>query len=429
MIRNILSALALFCCMGVSAQTAHDTSCITLPIGGNAWVSKGAKAVVGNSCLYNWKEKKDTVTFYIRPEAAGSLNIAVRLRVPSGKSKIKVLFNKRVFSRAVSNKDHAIISFGKVNIRQTGYVRIDLLGVFKTDSVFAQLSGLQLTGSALSKGAVYVKNNEGNYFYWGRRGPSVHLNYKTPANTDIEWFYNEITVPVGGDVQGSYFMANGFENGYFGMQVNSPTERRVLFSVWSPFTTDDPKSIPDSMKVGMLKKGANVHAGEFGDEGSGGQSYMLYPWKAGKTYAFLTHAKPNSANHSTVYTCYFKGDDGQWQLMASFQRPKTFSYLKRLHSFLENFDPEFGNNQRKANYGNAWIVDTTGKWTELTEALFTGDATAKKGYRKDHCGGTEGATFYLRNCGFFNDLTPLNTTLNRAPGGRAHPFIEFDKLP
>ena len=30
-------------------------------------------------------------------------------------------------------------------------------------------------------------------------------------------------------------MANGFGEGYFGIQVNGPNERRVLFSVWSPF--------------------------------------------------------------------------------------------------------------------------------------------------------------------------------------------------
>jgi hypothetical protein len=47
----------------------------------------------------------------------------------------------------------------------------------------------------------------------------------------------EITVPVGQDPIGSYFMANGFGEGYFGFQVNSKTERRVLFSVWSPFRT------------------------------------------------------------------------------------------------------------------------------------------------------------------------------------------------
>jgi hypothetical protein len=36
---------------------------------------------------------------------------------------------------------------------------------------------------------------------------------------EIEWFYSELTVPEGSDVIGSYFMANGFSEGYFGIQV------------------------------------------------------------------------------------------------------------------------------------------------------------------------------------------------------------------
>jgi len=107
----------------------------------------------------------------------------------------------------------------------------------------------------------------------------VHLSYDVPKDMAVEWFYNEVTVPVGEDLQGSYFMADGFGQGYFGMQVNSPTERHILFSVWSPFQTDDPKAIPDSLRIVLLAKGDGVHAGAFGNEGSGGQSYLNYIWK------------------------------------------------------------------------------------------------------------------------------------------------------
>ncbi|TDA79183.1 DUF5077 domain-containing protein, partial [Halomonas marinisediminis] len=85
--------------------------------------------------------------------------------------------------------------------------------------------------------------------YFGRRGPSVHLSYQLPAEKDIEWFYSEINVPEGEDVIGSYYMANGFRDGYFGIQVNSETERRVLFSVWSPYETQDPNNIPEDYKI------------------------------------------------------------------------------------------------------------------------------------------------------------------------------------
>ena len=93
------------------------------------------------------------------------------------------------------------------------------------------------------------KHNQDNNFYFGKRGPSVHFGYEFPNNIDIKWFYNELTVPTGTDPIGSYHMANGFTEGYFGMQRNSATERRILFSLWSPFETDDPKTIPEDQKI------------------------------------------------------------------------------------------------------------------------------------------------------------------------------------
>jgi len=249
-----------------------------------------------------------------------------------------------------------------------------------------------------------------------------------PDKMNAEWFYNEVTVPKGNDVLHAYFMANGFAEGYFGMQVNSPTERHILFSVWSPFKTDDPGQIPDDQKIIMLKKGANVHTGEFGSEGSGGQSYMLYNWKAGTTYKFLIHAKPDGNNH-TIYTAYFFAPEvGKWQLIASVSRPKTNTYLKHLHSFLENFEPEQGTITRKIFFNNEWIADESGKWTELNKAKFTIDNTGLKGYRMDYAGGIADGSFYLKNCGFFSNYTIRNTMFERPLTGKM-PDVKLDMLP
>lgn len=423
-------------CFTISAQAqtepANSDTAIKVPVGGNAWVNARSKASVTDSGLMNWSDAKDIASIWIRTEAKGILQLACRLRVPQGNSQIQVIINNSSFTKKVANTSFQTIEIGNVTIDKPGYICIRLKGIKRSGPVYAEVSDLVLKGSALSGGAVYVKNNKGNYFYWGRRGSSVHLNYKVPAaiQHSVEWFYNEVTVPVGEDTQGSYFMSNGFAEGYFGMQVNSPTERHVLFSIWSPFTTDDPKSIPDSLKIQLIKKGPNVHAGEFGSEGSGGQSYMNYMWKTGNIYCFLTHAKPDAATNTTTFTCYFKAaTDSAWQLIASFKRPKTNNHLTQLYSFLENFDPDYGNIERKGNYGNGWVVDTAGNWYELTDALFTGDATANIKYRKDYAGGVENNLFYLRNCGFFNDFTPLKTTFHRLPGTNGHPVINFNELP
>ena len=249
-----------------------------------------------------------------------------------------------------------------------------------------------------------------------------------PQDKNIEWFYNEITVPQGDDVLGSYYMANGFAEGYFGIQVNSETERRILFSVWSPFHTDDPKQIPEDQKIVLLKKGDGVYTGEFGNEGSGGQSFLRYNWKAGNTYGFLLRGVPDGAAH-TIYTAYFFAPEkGEWMLIASFRRPKLATHLKKLHSFLENFIPEQGNKERKVLFSNQWARDTDGNWHELTKARFTGDNTAAKRYRMDYAGGLLNGTFYLRNCGFFSKYTPLQTSYERKPANRL-PQINLNALP
>lgn len=113
------------------------------------------------------------------------------------------------------------------NIHQ-GYVTIELQGVSRTAANFGTVSSMGISGTSINSETAFVKDNNDNYFYWGRRGPSVHLKYTMPAS-EITEFYSEITVPEGNDVIGSYFMANGFAEGYFGIQVNSLTERRILF--------------------------------------------------------------------------------------------------------------------------------------------------------------------------------------------------------
>ena len=179
----------------------------------------------------------------------------------------------------------------------------------------------------------------------------------------------------------------------------------------------------------MLKKGSIVHTGEFGSEGSGGQSYLLYNWKAGNTYRFLVQAKPDG-NGNTVYTAWFYAPENySWQLIASFSRPKTNTYLKHLYSFLENFEPENGTITRKVYFNNAWIADDKGNWTVLNKAHFTIDNTGAKGYRMDYAGGVENGSFFLKNCGFFNNYTPRNLLLQLPSGSSKKPEVDLGRLP
>lgn len=410
---------------------AQKPEFISLPLAGNAYSSlhiDGSRTIT-NKGIADWNNPKEFFTAYFRVSKVGTVAIFIEDKpVIVGSSVLEFTINNQSKKIAFDQSKPFDGKIGEWKIKDTGYVALKISGISKTQNLFPSFSTLNISGSTLDGKVAYVKNNEGNFFHWGRRGPSVHLNYLQPENLNAEWYYNEVTVPVGQDIMGSYFMANGFGEGYFGMQVNGPTERHILFSVWSPFGTDDPKSIPESHKIKMLKKGENVHTGEFGNEGSGGQSYLNYIWKAGNTYKFLLHAVPEK-DSTTTYTAYFFAPEiGKWQLIASFKRPLTQTYLKRFHSFLENFVPEEGDKSRTVVFNNQWICDDNGNWTELKSARFTTDNTGAKGYRMDYGGGIENGSFYLKNGGFFNDFTTPKIILNRTSTGKK-PEIDFSKLP
>jgi len=420
----VLTSVALF------AQDAALENAQTVPVGGNSWQVSGKTSrsgLIKKEGIVGWKQSDATFKSFFRITNPGTLKVWVNASVP-GKSTIEVKIAGAAKTIKISNSNLEDVYAGEWKLKDTGYVAVELKGLSKEGEVFANIADLKIAGTAINEETRFVKNDEGNFFYWGRRGPSVHLNYDVPKDIDVEYYYNEVTVPEGDDIIGSYYMANGFSGGYFGIQVNSETERRVLFSVWSPFVTDNPEDIPEDEQIKMLKKGKDVYTGEFGNEGSGGQSFLRYNWKAGNTYKFLLKGEPIGNNHTAYTAWFFTPEDGTWQLIASFSRPKTNSWLTGFHSFLENFNPDQGIYERKVLFGNQWIADKNGSWTEITGVRFSADNTARMGYRLDYAGGLKDGEFYLRNCGFFDDYTPIGKYFER-PKTNQKPMIDFSKLP
>ncbi len=393
----------------------------------NSWVYKNPSEtdkIISETGIESWTNPDTKIRTYFRVENTGKIHIGINAKT-NGNATIKLTFKKETKVFKISNSEFENMYVGTFNIHTPGYYFVELQGFQKTNDTFANVKEVLISGKATEGKNYFVKED----IYWGRRGPSVHLNYNVPeASSDIVWFYNEMTIPKDQDIIGSYFMANGFGEGYFGIQVNSATERRILFSVWSPYKTDDPQSIPEDQKIILLKKGKDVVAGEFGNEGSGGQSRRVFNWKAGNTYKFLLKAIP-SKNNSTDYSAYFFAPEiGKWELIASFRRPHTSTYLTRPHSFLENFIPNMGDVNRQVVYNNQWVYDTNGTWHALTKAKFTADATARKESRLDYAGGIENGDFFLKNCGFFNDMTIIDAGFEKKVIGLT-PKINFDALP
>ncbi len=401
-----------------------------IPLAGNAFKTapQPGRLPVRDSKL-NLRSGDATYSTFFRVDRPATLTLSIAARAETSGGKLNVRVKDTSFTASILSAEPTAVLLGTVAVERAGYVRVDLEGLAIPEEGSLQVSNLLVESADDAVVLDYVRSNRGNLYYWGRRGPSVHLSYAMPKGVEVEYAYSELTVPKQQDPIGSYFMANGFAEGYFGIQVNGPSERRVLFSVWSPYRTDNPDEVPESDRVETLAKGDGVDAQDFGNEGSGGQSYLVYPWKAGTTYRFLTRVKPDG-NGNTRYTSWFSEKSSrEWKLIASFRRPKTDTHLKRFHSFLENFNPVYGHRERSAAYGNQWVRDTSGSWHPLTTARFTGDATARGRHRLDYAGGVSGADFFLRNGGFFASPTPLDQTFSRQPNGAAAPAIDFDALP
>jgi hypothetical protein len=395
-----------------------------VPAGGNAYVTKQDEKQGRDG---RWTNPGTVHSFYFHVDRPAKLTIGLKAGIPEGESELRMIVDGEhtilIGFKAGEPNDRKI----DVPIAKAGYVKVDLQGVKKSGEVFAEVEAVTVE----APDAVvlnYVKDNEGNRFYWGRRGPSVHLGYPLPKGEPIEWFYNEITVPEGSDPIGSYFMSNGFGEGYFGMQVNGEKERRILFSVWSPFSTDNPKEIPEDQRITLLRKGEGVHGGEFGGEGSGGQSYWRYPWKAGEMYRFLNRVKPDGRGSTDYSAWFYLPENKEWKLIASFKRPKTDKHLTGAHSFLENFSDRQGYLSRGAFYGNQWACDVKGAWHEITEARFTGDDIAQRGYRLDFAGGSRGKEFFMKNGGFFAESVKLGSRFTRESTAKKEPKVDFKKL-
>ena len=374
--RILITPLLLCTSLWVCAQEYFISSY------GNAWVDEdisATKQYITASGIREWQDKQLTFNHYFYANSTGRYTLKLHLQRPISPSTLLISHNHSQTSVEIKRNSPEVITVGEFEVAQLGYQTIAVQGKVLANgrhNQFPAIKGISVSGAALASAPHYVKED----VYWGRRGPSVHLNYQLPDKKDYNWFYNEVTVPTGYDPEGSYFMANGFGEGYFGIQVNSATERRVLFSVWSPYQTDDPSTIPEHLKIKLLDKGPEVYVGEFGNEGSGGQSYLRYQWQTDTTYRFL-----------------------------------------------ENFLPQAGQLQRKAFYHRQFLRDTQGNWVELNQAKFTYDATAKKQSRLDYQGGTTQLRFYLRNTGFFTGPTPYLETFTR-PSSNTPPAIPWQSL-
>lgn len=368
----------------------------------------------------HWTDAKQVISysFYIRK--AGKLVIQLQAKNAVAGSQLVMSFNgKAKLLNIPAAKDFTQVAAGIFEVKDSGFYTLRFKALKKAGKTVADIRSIELSGTAAD---IHFNPKP------RRNAASVHLRYPLPDSVKAVAFYNEITIPEGADLLHSYYMACGFARGYFGIQVNGPAERRVIFSVWdSGNEAVDRNKVADSNKVQLQAKGDGVIANDFGNEGTGGHSHWVYNWKAGVTYPFMVTALPDSATQTTIYTGYFFIPEiQQWKLIASFKAPHDGKTLRNLYSFNENFVGVNGQLYRKALFGNQWVQRENGSWKELTQSTFSYDATGKAGDRIDYGGGVENEKFYLWNGGFQKANAVYGQVFERTAAGK-RPAIDWTK--
>jgi len=371
--------------------------------------------------LHNWTNAKQEIRFYFNLRNTGQLNLALLIKNDVAGNIITVAVGGKKFTLAVpKSASFKKLPIGSITIQDSGFYTLSISAATKKGEIIAAIKSLELSGAAIKNIHFNTKSR--------RNAASVHLMYPLDDSMQVVSFYNEITVPKDADPLHSYFMACGFAKGYFGMQVNSATERRIIFSVWdSGNEATDRKKVAAENRVQLMGKGENVFADDFGNEGTGGHSHWLYNWKPGTTYKFLVTAAIDSAAATTSYAGYFFiPEEQRWKLIACFKAPKDGKPLRKLYSFVENFWGNNGQLYRSAHFGNTWIRRENGEWKPVIKSTFSYDATGKAGDRIDYGGGISDTSFYLWNGGFKNSTTKYGDVYTRVPGDQK-PVIDFYK--
>ena len=373
--------------------------------------------VSSRSGISGWTDPSLKVLWFGDIKTPGRLDCSLELRLPAGaesKLRLTVAGKSREVIAKGRGADLVKIDFGAFEVPQPGYQRFTLESLNAGSKSAGNLQALILDGPAAADAHFNLDPR--------RNAASVHLAYPTTGFTNVDAFYCEVTgveTPLW-----TYFEACGWHRGYFGMQVNSPTERRIIFSVWDSGNEGvDRSKVATPDRVTLVAKGDGVFSGDFGNEGTGGHSHLVYNWKTGEKQRFLVTAKPTDATH-TIYSGYwFQPEQKKWMLIASWKAPKDGSYLRGLYSFCENFGGSNGELRRKALYGNQWFRTADGQWHEQTTATFSHDPTGKSD-RLDRFMGVEDGQFFLSNGGFIPGYTKFGTLFTRPATG--HPPTDFN---
>ncbi|HEV2211627.1 MAG TPA: DUF3472 domain-containing protein [Verrucomicrobiae bacterium] len=401
-----------FCALVLAAHASLTTAFAQLRVpASTAYAVPDPEGVdISRQGVMGWKEPATELLWFGEFKHTGEAECALVLRpVPGAESRFRLTISGTAheFVAKGDGAEPVTIPAGKFPIPNAGYEKITLQLLNPPGQPAGEIQALVLDGPAAADAHFNLKSR--------RNAASVHLLYPTTRLTNITAFYCEVTALT--DPLWTYYMACGWHRGYFGMQVNSATERRIIFSVWdSGGEPTDRGQVKTEDRVQLMAKGEGVYCGDFGNEGTGGHSHLVFPWRTGQAQKFLVTAHPEDATHTVFSGYFFDPDKRAWRLISSWRAPKEGGYLRGLYSFSENFGGANGQLRRKALYGNQWIRTADGQWHELTTATFSFDSTGRAD-RLDRFMGVENGQFFLSQGGFIPGSSKYREKFERPATG------------
>jgi hypothetical protein len=169
------------------------------------------------------------------------------------------------------------------------------------------------------------------------RCPGQHLWWNTEGRDDDTCLYGETTVLA--TLPGIYYSSAGWwpgeaAGGYCGIQHNSPTERRTIFSIWDTSPTLRPE---------ITAADRRTFFGRFGGEGEGGHTHMIWNWREREAFRFFLQKVPGEKPDTTDAKYYvYEPRRKAWIHSATITSANDGKRSVRtigggVNSFLENF--------------------------------------------------------------------------------------------
>ena len=173
--------------------------------------------------------------------------------------------------------------------------------------------------------------------FFSTTASAQHLWWNLEGQRDATILYGEITV-LATRPHIYYCGANWHPGepagGYCGIQHNSRTERRTIFSIWDTSPELDPR---------VTQADPATIFNRFGGEGEGAHTHMLWSWKEHETFPFFVRKGPGS-KPGTVDARYYIFDPERkaWRHSATITSPEgskrsVATLGGGINSFLENF--------------------------------------------------------------------------------------------